>query len=336
MKQWNAIRVSICALVVALAVTACGGGGGGGGSSTTSSPTTYTAAAAPGELVTYTVDTSALTYSYTITESQYGLANQSGSGSLTKVANNVYTLSGVNNGTVAILPNGMMLGSIRHNFGAGVQTVPVMGITNPISSIAGVAGTYNYVTRGCTTANSCNGNYGTIQINANDTWSFCVGANGSGCSFTGSGNLQALGNGKFAVYDSGTLVGTLFATSSGTQKVLVIDLKDGRAFPNSLGKGIVLASGQVAVNSTLTNGSWAAASSSGHWATFTASGNNIQYTSYDGSSVSSSSTATPDSPWIGLIRTSSGGNTYTSMLAGYGVYISSGPSGYLELGIKYQ
>ena len=61
-----------------LALVACGGGGGGTGTPppTASTAVTYTAAALPGELVTYTVDPGALTYSYTITESQYGLTGR--------------------------------------------------------------------------------------------------------------------------------------------------------------------------------------------------------------------------------------------------------------------
>src|SRR5262245_16621059 len=54
----------------------------GGGDSNPSTPTQYTSVAMAGELVTYSVDTVALTYSYTITESQFGLEGKTGSGTL--------------------------------------------------------------------------------------------------------------------------------------------------------------------------------------------------------------------------------------------------------------
>lgn len=326
----------LAAISMVSGLIACGGGGGSSGSGPSSIPTSYAAAAAPGELVTYNIDTAALTYSYTITESQYGLTNQTGSGTLTRVANNVYTLSGIPNSTIAVLPNGMMTGSIRHNFGAGLQTVPVMGISNPVSSVAALAGTYNYISRGCSSISACASYIGTLQLTSGGNWTFCSGGNGSGCTLTGGGTLQALGSGKFAAYDGGTLVGTLFATSSGGQNVVLIDLKDSRSGPTSLGKGLVVASSQAAINTALTNGSWVASGSTGNWGTFNLNNTTITYTSLNGSAISSSSTGTLDSPWLGLVTTSSGGSTYRSLLAGYGVYVSAGPSGYIELGIKYQ
>src|SRR5450830_1363648 len=163
MKYPTILAVALSAAFLA----ACGGGGGGGtpaAAASTSAPVTYTAAATPGELVSYTVDPGLLTYSYTITESQYGLTGQTGSGTLTALGNNGYSLSGIPSSRIQILPNGLMLGAIRHNFGAGVTTVPVMGLSNPVSSLAGVAGTYNYISRGCV-SNSCGAVYGTLQIN---------------------------------------------------------------------------------------------------------------------------------------------------------------------------
>ena len=149
---------------------------------------------------------------------------------------------------------------------------------------------------------------------------------------SGSGAITALGSGTFAVYDGSTQVGTLFATASGGQNVVIIDLKDPRSSP-SLGKGIVIASSQTAVNAALTNGRWVGASSTGGWSTFTANGTTLTYTSVNGVAVTNApSTATPDSPWIGLIATT--GN-FVSLLAGYGVYITAGSVGYLEVGIKY-
>lgn len=53
-------------LSVSMVVLAACGGGGGGGSSTSGFSQTYTASAAQGELISYSVDTTKLTYSYTV------------------------------------------------------------------------------------------------------------------------------------------------------------------------------------------------------------------------------------------------------------------------------
>jgi hypothetical protein len=334
-------------LVVAVStafLAACGGGGGGGTPTTTTAATpsatsasvTYTAAATPGELVTYTVDPGLLTYSYTITESQYGLTGQTGTGTLTSLGNNGYSLSGIPSSRIQILPNGLMLGAIRHNFGSGVKTVPVMGLSNPVSSLASVAGTYNYIGRGCV-ANACGSVYGTLQINSAGSWSYCSGGNSAAttpsCNAAGTGNLTSLGNGKFAIYDGSTIVGTMVAMASSVsgQNVVIIDLKDSRTTAASLGKGILVASSQVAVNTALTNGSWFAAGSDGTIGTFNTSGGNISYTSMNGASYSGSSTITFESPWTGIGSNANG----KALLAGFGVYLYAANSGYVELGLKY-
>lgn len=59
-------------LIVSLSVMLSGCGGGGGSSAPSGFSQTYTASAAQGELISYKVDTSNLTYSYTVIKSQYG------------------------------------------------------------------------------------------------------------------------------------------------------------------------------------------------------------------------------------------------------------------------
>lgn len=74
--------IKICLSVLAAAsLIACGGGGGStSGTASTNSGTTFQAVASEGELVSYTVDTQALTYSYQIIESAYGKTGATGSG----------------------------------------------------------------------------------------------------------------------------------------------------------------------------------------------------------------------------------------------------------------
>jgi hypothetical protein len=91
---FTSIRVHLSWVLVALAASlaSCGGGGGGGASS---AATQYTSVAMAGELLTYTVDPVALTYSYTITESQFGLDGKSASGTLVRNFDGSYTPSGI-------------------------------------------------------------------------------------------------------------------------------------------------------------------------------------------------------------------------------------------------
>ena len=58
----------------------------GGGDSSPAVPALTTSVAMAGELLDYTLDTTNLTYSYTITESQFGLAGKTGSGTLVRHA----------------------------------------------------------------------------------------------------------------------------------------------------------------------------------------------------------------------------------------------------------
>lgn len=335
-------KLLVAAMSTAI-LAACGGGGGGTPATTatpvpiaTSSATTYTAAATPGELVTYTVDPGLLTYSYTITESQYGLTGQTGSGTLTALGNNGYSLSGIPSSRIQILPNGLLLGAIRHNFGAGVKTVPIMGLSNPVTSLAGVAGTYNYISGACI-ANACGMAYGTLTINSAGSWSYCTSGNAAatvpGCIQTGSGNLTALGGGKFAAYDGGNLVGTVIAMASPVngQNVAIVDLKDTRTTAASLGKGIVVASTQVVVNTALTNGSWFAAGSDGTIGTFNTTGSTLSYTSRNGAPFTGTASVTFENPWTGMASNATG----KALLAGYGVYVFAQSNGYVELGLKY-
>lgn len=317
-------------------LTACGGGGGGGSSSSSSSGTTYVTAAAPGELVTYTVDTTALTYSYTITESQYGLTGTTGSGTLTSLGNHVYSLSGIANSRIVALPNGLMMGAIRENFGAGVTTYPVVGMTNPTSTLAGLAGTYNVISRGCVSG-VCSTKYGTIRINNDATWNYCpsvnVASGSPACGSTSMGTLSALGSGKYALAVSGTTVGTVLAMTSGGQTVLMVDLKDTSTGGSSLGKGFIVASTQTAVNTAQTDGTWFAHGSSGYTAVFTTSGNGIHYTNVNGSATNTNATVTLENPWTGMGWSAA---SLPVLLIGQGVYVAANTgTGYIEVGLKY-
>jgi len=313
--------LALCALLLA----SCGGGG------TSGSPTQYTSVAMAGELLTYSIDPVALTYSYTITESQFGLNGKTGSGTLTRNLDGSYSPSGIPNARIVILPNGLLLGAVRERFGAAVVTVPIIGMSNPVSSLNALAATYNYMHRGCLSA-VCATDTGTFVIAASGTWSSCPEANlGAGaCPASGrNGTLVSRGNGLWQVMEGSTDVGTAIGFNSAGQNVLLIDLKDGRQ--GGLGIGLVVGSQQAALTTAQTDGTWIAGTSNGHWAVFTASGTTITITNFDGVPVSLSGTFTADTPWQGMAASDAGG---VGFLAGNGVYVFETANGDAELGVK--
>jgi hypothetical protein len=324
--QW--VRRWLGALGAAALLVSCGGGGG---DTASASSTRFTSVAMAGELLDYTIDTANLTYSYTITESQFGLTGKTGSGTLVRNADGSYSPSGVPNARVVVLPNGLLLGAVRERFGASIVTVPIIGLSNPVTTLATIAGDYNYIHRNCLLS-VCGASHGTFQINAGGTWSSCRNGNlaaGSCAGASAAGTLVSLGNGLWRVMDGNTNIGTAIGFNSGGQNVIVLDLKDVR--PAGFGVGMLVGGQQVTMTPAQTDGTWIAGSSGGHWGVFTTSGTTITLNLLDGVAVNVATTFTPNSPWTGLATTAAGG---VGFLAGTGVYVLETAGGDAELGIK--
>lgn len=325
---FTSIRSRAVAVMLGLVLASCGGG------DSPSAPVQYTSVAMAGELVTYTVDPLALTYSYTITESQFGLQGKTGSGTLVRNGDGTYSPSGIPNARIVILPNGLLLGAVRENFGGGVITVPIIGMSSPVSTIGALAATYNYLHRGCLSA-LCATDTGTFVIAGTGTWSSCPDANpGAGsCPSNGrNGTLVSRGNGLWRVMEGAADVGTAIGFNSGGQNVLLIDLKDLRS--GGLGVGLVVGAQQATMTPAQTGGLWIAGTSDHHWALFTVSGSDIELVNFDGLPVAPGTvkgTFTANSPWQGMATTNGGGQGF---LAGNGVYVLETGGGAAELGVK--
>jgi hypothetical protein len=314
-----------------LFLSACGSGGGGDGgntSTTTATGTSYTAAAAIGELLTYTLDTTNLTYSYTITESQYGLTGKTGSGTLTANGDGTYTPSGAPNARVAVLPNGLLIGGIRETINGVSRTIPIIGLSNPVTTMASLEATYNSVAVECL-AGSCGTGYGTFRLNANGTWVSCVAsdydADPLNCSGHQAGTLNSLGGGKWQVWHNGTDIGTALVFASGAQKVVIVDLKDSRA--GGFGYGLLVGSTKIAVANADANGTWRFNSVDGTSGAIVVS--NGTYT-HSADNYQTMYTLTLNSPWDGLVAPQPGGH---AILAGTGVYVYEN-TGYFSVGLK--
>ena len=126
---------NVLLLISIVFLTACGGGGGGGGSSSSSGfSQTYTASAAQGELITYSVDTTKLTYSYTVIKSQYGCEVptsdcHTGSGTLTQNSDKSFSISGTSGSRFYALQSGLLVGTIKLG---SMPATPIIGIPNPV------------------------------------------------------------------------------------------------------------------------------------------------------------------------------------------------------------
>lgn len=316
------LRLLPAGLAVALLIS-CGGGG---------DATSYRSVAMAGELIDFTLDAANLTYSYTITESQFGLDGTTSSGTLTRNADGSYTPSGAPEARVIALPNGLLLGAVRERFGTEIVTVPILGLKDPVTTTAALAADYNYVQRACA-ATLCPVVRGTFHIDAAGAWTSCRDGNLAAGPCTGTaatGTLESRGGGRWQVKsDDGTDIGTAIALASAGQNVLVIDLKDRRV--GGFGVGMLVGGQQVAMTPAMTDGTWIAATASGHWLTFTASGSDINITEIDGQPVSLGTTFSANDPWTGMATTAWG---EVGFMAGAGVYMLETPAGDVELGVK--
>jgi hypothetical protein len=316
------IRLLSAGLSVALLVS-CGGG---------DDATQYRSVAVAGEMIDYSLDTTNLTYSYTITESQFGLAGTTGSGTLTLNADGSYTPSGAPDSRVVALPNGIILGAVRERFGATVVTMPIIGIKDPVTTTDALAADFNYVHRGCLSA-QCSLSLGTVRISPSGTWNSCRDGNLTTGTCTGTaanGTLEALGPGQWRMKAAdGTDIGTAMGFDDAGQKGLIVDLKDPRV--GGFGSGILLGGQQAPMTPATTNGTWIAALSSGPWIVFTASGNDIAISQYDGVPVDIRVTFSTNVPWTGMATTAWGEDGF---MAGSGFYVLKTPGGDLELGVK--
>jgi len=350
------LLLSLFAIITIFSLVSCGGGGGGGSTSASTTSTapatagvsgTYTASAAAGEVLSYTVDTDKLTYSYKILYSAYGLEGKTGSGTLTKNSDGSFTPSESPNSKVYALPNGLLMGAVKMTIQGNVVHVPIMGVQNPITSLSDLAGTYNYISNSCNakafgnpTFNGCSTNYGTLKISTSGSYFQCTQVNitsSATCYNLGTGKgsqgtLSAIGAGLFKYIKAGTTTPNYFLafTAPNGENVVIGDLND----PVEYGYGQFVGSTQPATD--ISNAQWSS-QAMGTWyyhdiyadanrpsasASLTSGAHVIssdgKFTNPDGTS----GTVQINSPWAGFVSTSQTGSiTGTSLLAGTGVYV---------------
>lgn len=328
------------ATVAVVIVTGCGGGGGGVDGAdikvgnAPSSALTYQAVASEGELVSYSVDKAALTYSYRIIESAYGLTGATGSGQLTLNSDGSYTPSGFE-GKLVIQDSGLLLGAIYEDLNNdGVhEVVPVIGMSDPINSLAEAVGVYNFISRQC--GDSCSNYYGTVKVNTDGTWSSCVGANLSAtnysCQALASGGVTSMTAGRASLTLNGVIGGSMliFKDAATGQKAILLDLNG----KTDLGRGAVFAGSQSLPDSA--DGDWSFSRTNGVRGVATVSGNSFTESGRRSNGTSYgpiASSFTRDLPWSGFVTTVNG---TVIMPASSGLYAAYyGETSGIGIGVK--
>lgn len=236
------------AFMIAVLAAACGGGSSAGFSQA------YTATAGVGEVLQFSVDTAALTYSYSVSYTSYAasgvIAGMNGTGSLTRTTPYGSYLAGPSNdgfiqgGKILPVWNGMLAGHLQINVIGGANYIPLFGVSNPITSVSGLAGDYNYQGFSCNAlgiANvygntACLSKLGTVTVTGSGGYTLCKGGdittspgvNACKATVTGTVVAQAATPGIFDFRNAANgHIGWFFAFSAANgRKVAVIDHDD--------------------------------------------------------------------------------------------------------------
>jgi len=318
----------------------------GSSSSSSGFSQTFTSSASIGELVSFSIDTSNNTYSYTITQSSFGLTGTTGSGTLIANSDGSYSPSTQTYSKIYAVKNGLLIGSINLTISGTTVNVPIYGTSSPITSIASLAGTYNYISSSCANNTSGSGcgttSYGTIKIDSLGNFTQCTTTNittSPACSDT-TGALSYLGGGVWNYQRTGSVNTNYFLgfNSSNGQNVLVIDLNDTGGY----GYGQAVASTQSAIDTSGTNdGTWFLQSNKSQSAVTTVSGNGYStLNSYsDGRGGDTDiGIITADTPWTGMFTNSGTTGNGLGIISGTGLFVHkstvAGYESYYTFGLK--
>jgi hypothetical protein len=337
----NLIKIGSSLFVSGLLV-ACGGGGGGSAPAPAPSSgfsQTYVASATAGEVLRYTFNSQANTYSYVITHSAYGLTNSTGTGTLTKNADGSYSPSESPSSKIYAAQNGLLVGRVRLALNGVNRDVPILGVSNPATSGADVAGTYNFISLQCAGKNfgvytGCLTAYGSILVTATGAnsanYTACESANitnGVGACVTSSvGTLTHAGGGIWELLRTGSANKSYLVAfkAPNNQKVGFVDFNDSAGY----GYGQAVVSEQVSPSVSDIAGDYVAQTTLGLAASFSINSN---------ATTSTGLTITKDSPWVGMVKTNSSGGKGVGIAAGTGVYAYRDPqvsAAYFEIGMR--
>jgi len=325
-----------------------------GGDSTT--PTTgeetvtakeFNSSGSLGELLTYTIDTTAMTYSYEIVESEFGLEGTSGSGTLVPNQDGTYSPSDDRDIHLTLLPNTLIVGGADITVGdvdtfmlfAGVPALET-GYTP-----AEIAGIYNYVVFECddpldggVCTSGYRSYYGTFEIVKLNTWQACSQGNLSDeenvlcIGGIMNGSWEDEGDGVISIKYGFTEIGkAMLLPSSAGGKVIVIDYKDRQ----DAGPGILVGVKQQDISGEDLSGKYHYNSDDGGYGdveVFDDDTYSGSYTGPDGSEQTTRGNLDANSPWEGWLtadnftEADSADDSIILILPGDGVFLQTSPS----------
>jgi hypothetical protein len=359
LSRLTQLGVVTAALSVGI-LAACGGGGAS--SINSGFDQTYTSSAGVGEVMQFRINTTNLTYSYTIAGTSYAASGvstgQTGSGTLTGNGDGTYAVGPSSDGFIEagrVRPvRAMFVGHVRINKIGGMENIPVFGLSNPITTVAGLADAYNFEGFSCaargignvTGKGGCLSHYGTSSIDTSGNYSICVGGDlgntgAHPCTTSLTGTLQAVANypGVFDYIGSGGHIGWLFAfTATNGKKIMVVDHDDHISMAHEFGHSVFTSS--VALNSGDVDGKYFVKTNEAGEHLVTIAGSSVALTLHPGVT----GTLTYNSPWNGMMAydvPASGvsvGASGVAMAAGTGVYtsVSNDDPARFAVGFKYQ
>ena len=329
-----------CLFVFTICLTACGGGGGGGGNA--EAPViqkTYVSSATAGEVLKYSVDTVAKTYSYEILQSAYGLSGKKGNGTLTYNGDGTYSPSESPSSKIIPLKNGLLLGNVKLLMNGTSKDVPIIGMESPATTADGIAGTYNFVSLQCNNQSSgiytaCGTAYGSVKVtkSTDTTASFTSCTSGdidstcTGTTTTGTLTYDSNGVWKVKANISSNFNYLVAFTSPNGQKVGWIDFNDPTVF--KYGQAVI-SEKKVITSGAGIDGNYFYKNTLGGTGSVALSSNTntLQVT------TSSGVVATANQPWDGFAKSTNG----FGLMAGNGVYVYIDPTisnSYYEIGIQ--
>ena len=312
---------------------------------------TYTASLTAGEIIALGVDTTTMTYTFKILLSSYYSSGKKGVGQMTSQnADGSFNLAAspdgfIQGGKIYVVQNGTLSGYITTTSSTGNFNVPVFGTSSPITSLNNLPDTFNYVSLSCPTrpggnyqvaTPGCTSDYGTIKINADNTYIRCSKQDLTTitpCSSQTSGTLSVAQSqdtstttlaGIFNLTPTGSATNSAWIfgyTATNGRKVAVIGFNDSRSGGYGFGQAVLVSQVTVSVSDI-----------TGEYSLFNLidgeKTTKLQGTTYSSTTTTAVGSATgsinPNSPWTGMVSwADSGGSTNgNALITGTGVYVS--------------
>jgi hypothetical protein len=313
-------------LIAGVVIAGCGGGGSSGSMGLTQS---YTSSAGAGDVMQFNVNTTNMTYSFNVVETSYAASSvipaasavsptESSTGILTgKNAVGSYNVAAsadgfILGGEVFPIQNGLFVGHvIIAPIGGNLRRIPIFGVSSPITTLAGLAGTYNDQGFGCAGRSGgdvegtirCASHTGTIQVTSSGAFTTCRGGNlGASspptCTLQTTGQLYATatpGVYDFKTTPDGYHRGWFFAFTASGQNVAVIDHDDD--YTPEFGHSIALS--QATVISGQADGNYFVKNDIGERHLMAVTGGT--FTDTNDAGMTASGTLTYNTPWTGLV-----------------------------------